>query len=689
MKKLLLLSLFMFSAIAVINAQYWQIPNPNANTNPNALNTDDEYPSGSGLPTGWSTILSGSNTSPNWSAAQTIPFSFSFNGAPATSYIVSSSGVLTFDVATSLAAPSYTKAALPNASIPNNSICIWGMNGSGSNDLIMTKVFGTTPNRQLWIHFNSYGYNTTMSDGSNFTYWSIVLEEGSNNIYIVDQRTGGFANTNKVSAGIQINNTTAYSVATSPDLLSLATTDPSPADNSYYTFIYGTQPAYDVQGLQVATEDFVVQGNVALAAKLRNLGSTTITSLTLNYTVDGGSTVSAPITGLNIAPLATTTITHTTPWNASALGAHTINIWASNLNVSNADANTSNDMATKMVSVLVEKVTRLPLLEVFTSSTCAPCKPGNENLHSIIDTIDKNNYVVVKFQQDFPGNGDPYRTVESVNRRNFYAINSIPRMEIDGGWDGNASSFSYPLYTGSRAIPAQFKMDGTYKLNNKSMDMNVKFSPLAQISGAKLYVAIIESLTTQNVASNGETQFTSVMKKMIPNENGTAISSSITPGVWDSLSFTYTFNGNYRLPANGLAANIINHTVEPSVENFNNLKVIAWVQGSNKNVYQAVNLKNLTPEATEDFSKNFSNISVSPNPATSLINLDFTTDQSEDLFYTVIDATGNVVLSKDLKSLAGKNHIQIDLSSMASGIYHIMMFDSHQNAHIEKVVLSH
>lgn len=686
MKKISLICLMLFGVLFA-NAQYWQIPHPNANANPGALNNDNEYPVGGGLDASWTTIQ-GFSTTPAWSTTQTLPFAFSFNGTPVTQFKVSTSGILTFDVATAVAAPSYTKAALPNAAIPNNSVCIWGIGALGSNDNIVKKTFGTSPNRQFWIQFSSYGYGTQVSDGSNFTYWSIVLDETTNRIHIVDNRTGGYAATNQVSAGIQINSTTAYSVATSPNLNFLATTDPSPADNSYYTFIQGVQPAYDLSVTSITTPAYLAAGNNAIAGTIANYGSTTITSMTLNYTIDGGATVSAPLTGLSIASSASYTFSHPTQWSAT-VGSHSINVWATNLNGSNPDANPGDDHKIKSVSVMSENVQRLPLFEIFTSSTCPPCNPGNANFHSIVDPKPQTEFVAIKYQQDFPGTGDPYCTTEAVNRRTTpYAINSIPRMEIDGGWDGNAQSFTSAMYDAARAIPAQYKMDGTFNVTNKTVTAKVKFSPLFNASGAKLYVAILERQTNNNVKSNGETKFLQVMKKMLPNETGTAV-PAVTIGNWDSLSFNYTFNGNYRLPTDGQPANVINHAIENSVENFYNTNVIAWIQAADKTVYQACNLTSLTPNSVEDFSATVHSIEVYPNPATDFINVSMDLIKSDEILATMIDLNGHVIESKSVKMDAGKNSIQFNTSNIAAGTYHVMLFDSKNNSSVHKIIVNH
>lgn len=687
MKKIsILLGVFML-AFSSMQAQYWQIPNPNANTNPGSINADDEFPVGGGLAATWTTIHQPS-ASPTWSPSQTIPFTFQFNGAAVTNYKVSNSGVLTFDVATALAAPSFTKAALPNAAIPDKSVCIWGLGGIGANDYVVSKTFGTAPNRQHWIQFSSYGYGTTTSDGSNFCYWSIVLDETTNRIHIVDNRTGGYAAAVKVvSAGIQINSGSAISVATSPNLVSLAATDPTPADNSYYSFIPGTQPAYDMSVTSITTSPYQAVGNVNVTGVIRNLGSTTITSLTLNYKIDAGAAVSAPLTGLSIAPLATYNFTHTTPW-AAAIGSHTVEVYATNLNGANPDANPSDDSKIKSISVMSENVQRLPLFEIFSSSTCGPCAPGNTNYKSIVSTKPSSEYVNLKYQQDFPGTGDPYCTTEAVNRRGYYAINSIPRMEIDGGWDGNASSFTTALYDAARAIPAQYKLEGTYGVNNKTVTAKARFSPLFNAAGAKLYVAILEKKTTANIKSNGETEFFDVMKKMLPSEAGTAV-PAVTIGNWDSLSFTYTFNGNYRLPGDGQTANRINHTTENSIEEFTDLYVIAWIQGADKQVYQAANLVSNTPVGMQEFSNAIQQVDVYPNPTTDVLNVTLNMKNNDNVLATLVDINGNMIESKSINTIPGQNTVQFNTKNLAQGMYHVMIFDSKNNSSVHKVMVQH
>jgi hypothetical protein len=276
MKKLITSFLSVF-AMATSFAQYYYVPYTDAKKNPGGLNNADvEYPVGGGISAGWTTVLAGNKTTPAWGKGK-LPFAFNFNGNAQDSFSISSSGVLTFSAAAaSTAAPAYASVSLPSSTIPDNSVCILGLQTAGNNSNyanIVSKTFGTAPNRQYWLTFSAYNAITAGTTG--FCFWSIVLEETSNKIYIVDQRYAGTAA--KLSIGVQVNSTTATSVAGSPNLASIATTDATAIDNGYYTFIPGTQPASDLEGKSITVEEYLILNTAPFQIKgvLRNTGSQT------------------------------------------------------------------------------------------------------------------------------------------------------------------------------------------------------------------------------------------------------------------------------------------------------------------------------------------------------------------------------------------------------------------------------
>lgn len=66
-------------------------------------------------------------------------------------------------------------------------------------------------------------------------------------------------------------------------------------------------------------------------------------------------------------------------------------------------------------------VKRTPVYEVFSSSTCPPCKPANDHLVPIFKER-KDQIAVVKYQMSWPGTGDPYYTPEGNGRRGITVL---------------------------------------------------------------------------------------------------------------------------------------------------------------------------------------------------------------------------------------------------------------------------
>ena len=246
---------------------------------------------------------------------------------------------------------------------------------------------------------------------------------------------------------------------------------------------------------------------------------------------------------------------------------------------------------------------RMTLVETFTSSTCGPCNSGNVHLEGLFaDPQNDNKYVSLKYQMNWPGNGDPYYTDEGGVRRLFYGIPGIPSSRIDGT-EFMTSSITQADLLNAYAIPPLVNITTTYTIDvqSQTIDVFVDVEALVNLdAGLRLYVGVFEYLTTNNIGSNGETQFEHVMKKMLPDAKGSMI-PALTVGQHFNYSETYTFNGNYRLPNN--ANDLIDHTVEHSVEEFSDLGVATWVQsnGTQLEVNSPVGVAGLKDITVADF----------------------------------------------------------------------------------------
>jgi hypothetical protein len=510
--------------------------------------------------------------------------------------------------------------------------------------------------------FSSYG----QVGSTCWTYWSIVLEESTNKIYMVDQRNACTGAT--LSIGIQVNSSTAYSVAGSPSVPIQAGTDATAADNKYYEFIPGVQLANNFIGNEVTVDDYLVLGQApfTMTAKFLNGGSNTITSATLNYRINGGTPVSGTVSTLNVASAATTTLTHPQAWTPTAVGTYTVDFWTSNPN-GQADSDPSNDTVTKQVVVVNSIAIRRPLIEVFSSSTCAPCAPANTTFKNLMDQQTAGDFNSIKYQMSWPGAGDPYYTLEAGAKRTLYGVNSVPNAQIDGGWNGHAGQITQPLLNQYKGVPSFINLAGYYTVDaaTKKVDMVINTTPLVSINKAlSLQVAIYEKSTTQNVKSNGETVFYKVMKKLVPNQNGTAL-SNLTDGVMQTANLSYTFNGSYTLPINASAP--VDHAVAHTVEDFNDLGVMVWIQDmATKEIYQSVDLTSSGIGMGEDGLRS---VRLFPNPASDLVRVDLS-KVAGSCSYRLINAMGQSLASG---SAEGGSELVLSLAQWSSGLYFVQV----------------
>jgi len=407
--------------------------------------------------------------------------------------------------------------------------------------------------------------------------------------------------------------------------------------------------------------------NTDIKGDISNDGIATITTFDLHYSVDNATTVTQNVTGVSIATGTSYSFTHATPWVPTA-GIHTIKVWTSNPN-SHVDQNPSNDtMMTQSVGYDPSTaVQRMPLYETFTSSTCGPCVAGNTNMDALF-AANPNKWVCVKYQMSWPGSGDPYYTAEGGVRRTFYGVNSVPRQEIDGGYDGNSSSVTQADFDAAYAVPAFMSITADMILGGHMVTVDYTITPKIDYpANATLYIAIVEQKTTQNVGSNGETEFHWVMKKMLPNASGTVI-GPLTTGTAVTNSIVYAFNGAYRLPAN--ASSPIDNATENSVEEFTDLLAVVWVQDPTSGVIYQSALSSFTlgmdKAEREDLIK-----AIYPNPAQNQVNIDLNMEQNESVEVSIYNTLGQKLMVKQYGTMSGANTLTLDIENLSQGMYFV------------------
>lgn len=374
----LVVSTFMFG-----QSTYYILPAIDIGENPGDLNQDDEFPLGGGLPTGWNLVMAGTTTD-QWSSAETIPFNFDFDGNAVSTYYVSNNGVVTFN-STPGTPPTGANASLPSTAIPDMSVMAWGIDISGvGSDNIVSKTFGTAPNRQHWVFYTSA---TNAGNAGGWTYWSIVMEETTNNIYIVDQRTGpnGVGTATGITVGIQVSSLNYAEAPGSPNIANAAGNDPSSVDNSYYEIIPGSPTNDDMSGITIDMPAVVLTAkNVFMSGLFRNVGVNTVTTADFNYRINGGTVVTQGATGnLPAASGEFKTVSSPAQWTPATDGKYEVEMWLSNVN-GNVDPNNDNDTIKATIVASSNPPERTVVIEERTGTWCGWCPRGGVAMQHMV-----------------------------------------------------------------------------------------------------------------------------------------------------------------------------------------------------------------------------------------------------------------------------------------------------------------
>jgi len=156
------------------------------------------------------------------------------------------------------------------------------------------------------------------------------------------------------------------------------------------TFTVNPPLAYDMKGEKINLDSYVNIGNNTISGTIVNRGANTITALDINYNVDNGTVISAPLTGLTILPFTEYQFSHPTQWNAAANGVYTVKAWTSNLN-GNADMYMADDTTQKTVTVgpaipfiIDDYIGTTPVLTVIANSSNGIVIPRDLDFHPIL-----------------------------------------------------------------------------------------------------------------------------------------------------------------------------------------------------------------------------------------------------------------------------------------------------------------
>ncbi len=684
----------------VANAQYSYVKQTCNNMNPGNLNND--YEGLALVQQGWN-VLRGGSSIPVWTAPSTIPFGFNFNGNTYTSYKVSTTGIVTFDLAVT-AVPDSNNVTIPSSKIPNNSICIWGITGRPGawSDSIAVKTFGTAPNRQHWIWFASF--SKAGIGASNNTYWSIVLEESTNNIYIVDQRTaptGGLT----LTLGVQIDSLTAYSVSGSPNIASGVITSTTnvtdPSDNIYYQFNTSLR-GYDVRPKTLSLKGAfpyksLIAGPLAISGAMTNLGSQDITSMILNYSVDGAATVSTLPLTVTFQSGKCYNYSHTQPWTPIGSGWHNIKLWASDLN-GNQDEDHSNDTLYAKIYVYdAVPAEHNVVIEEQTGTWCGWCPRGTVYMDSI-SKVHPNTTVLIAVHGGYAQ--EPMR-VANYDDSLGILNSSAPNLFIDRFVQDDPSAIftQYNSHINDFGL-GDVALSVNYNSATSSSTVSTTITSAVTIDG-DFRVACV--YTEDGVTGTGDGTDVNVWDYDQANYYSAGTNPLVGAGrdwvaATDPVSaniMVYDFvarkiQGDYlgqpgSLPATLTAGMTYNYTFPswtiPSTYNASKMKAhVLLIDAANSIIMNGRSMP-VVSTGINQVAKGIYSLSVFPNPAQNQLSVDLNFKDNEKATLAITDMLGKVCYAQDLGTLiSGTHRITVDISKFTSGTYFVTLNGTKGNA---------
>ncbi len=492
---------------------------------------------------------------------------------------------------------------------------------------------------------------------------------------------------------------------------------------------------YDVQ---VATQNLPPLMQVGTAYTFSgtadNLGGTTVTSMQMNYSANGGPVVSQTVSPSGFSSLtATNWSMNTSPFTPLSAGTYTVKYWANPLNGSNTNVNTDTLVATFWAVDSVKP--RVSVLEEFTGQSCVFCMLAAPNCDSVYDN-NANYTSMVRYHVPIPARDFMYdATTTWVNpRETYYSVDAAPEAWLDGT-SINPSAYQNPpaneIYSSTtvqadNAIGSPMKIDITKSQFDAATD---SFMVTANITSYATFAAgltaqvalTIDSITYKQDLSMDDPQisfappvgtgasgysytncpdyfydfvlkFTHVVEAMLPSSSGTTL-AAFTPGQTQTINLKWKKNHPWGLYDKG-AARDSDYYDSSSTGQF-----VVFVQTNSaltadgipaKYIFQSAHapITGITTVGMQEIS-NGVYFEMYPNPTTGNTNLAFKLDKEQNVTVDLFNMLGEKISTINEGSMsAGSHTLMINGSSLQNGVYFVR-FNSDNATTTQKLIIQH
>lgn len=293
-------------------------------------------------------------------------------------------------------------------------------------------------------------------------------------------------------------------------------------------------------------------GNANVTFTVQNKGVETINQFKMGYQINEEEPVEEifdiSLSSLDVQQISFAELASLTP------GSYNITVSIMEVNGGDDD-DPSNNTLEKTISVAFGETQRIPMIEHFSSSTCGPCVSVNTGMGNLTNA-NPGKFTYTKYQMNWPGNGDPYYTEEGGVRRQFYGVNAVPNVCLEGTNLG-ATVMTQAQLDNAYNTPSFGDVRGSFNVTGNTINVKVDFMSFYDMTVEKAFVTVNEKVTHNNVGGNGETEFHHVFMKFLTSPSGDAL--NIPAGEYQHFEWSQDMSSTH-------------------VEEMSDLEVSAWIQ---------------------------------------------------------------------------------------------------------------
>lgn len=374
------------------------------------------------------------------------------------------------------------------------------------------------------------------------------------------------------------------------------------------------QVAFDVACNQVkspagTSTDCYNHANTKVIVSIDNPGINTLTLVNVYYSINNGPVITEVYNGV-ISPSASLQYTFTTTANLASAGSYSIKAWAKN----SADIILTNDTATSLFIVAPSLLRNLPLSEDFENfSLCSTNGYCQQTCNLIAGFVNETNDVMD--QMDWRTNSGAVPTASTG-----------PKVDFTNG----SSTGKYVYVESSVPCAPLFG-------NMLSPCLNLPSAANPSVSFAyHMYGATMGTLSLDIYARGS---WTNAIWSLSGDQGDSWQVALVDLSAWANDTVTLRWRAN---------------TASGSLSDM---------------AIDGINVYGSTSTGIKDAQGGGLVFSVYPNPGTGLYTITLPQSPAGNIDYAVYDLTGRELLQESMRLKEGNNHLQLDLSNYAAGVY--------------------